>query len=270
MMGLHDSTNRKTDADGSGTRDHCRRGFLADDDVEDWIYRKGQFAAPYGSTGRVSGGGPGCIRLLMCEREGWQPLGFPMSQASFVAVEKAFSLPRATLPLVFRNAGMEYYRVGFGRSEDGEVLQSICKFNLLAHDSQKRLTCCSGCDKTPSNVPGRQLWVRNDAFLQLGQHTGIPARLERLPRHYCDRRIDGNPRRQVVRSVAVIRLIVETSTPTAHHPSPGTPFPFRQVYLANAVSPGQAHRAGARCHEDGPSCPLATRCSGRDEETFEG
>jgi len=124
---LGNRIDRKTDDDGLGIHD-CQRGFLADHDIEDWIRQSGRFAAIRTPSSQGSGKSLSYVRLLLCEREGWQPLNFPMSQASFIEVEKAFGLPRATLPLLSRNAGTESYRLGFGRSEDGErVLQSICR-----------------------------------------------------------------------------------------------------------------------------------------------
>ena len=42
-----------------------------------------------------------------------------MSQRSFAQVEKAFGLPRATLPLICRSTGMEYFKLGFDGQEGG-------------------------------------------------------------------------------------------------------------------------------------------------------
>ena len=112
-------------------RYHYRRDFLTDDKVDDWIHQRHEFAAPcYSSSspdislsGRLS-----CIRLLMCERLSFYPPGFAMSQRSFIQVEESFGLPQATLPLICRNTGMEYYRLVFGGQEgNGRSPPSICK-----------------------------------------------------------------------------------------------------------------------------------------------
>ncbi|KAK4232797.1 hypothetical protein C8A03DRAFT_19986 [Achaetomium macrosporum] len=96
--------------------------LLTDDKVDDWIHQRHEFAAPrYSSSspdislsGRLS-----CIRLLMCERlsESFYPPEFAMSRRSFIQVEKLFGLPQATLPLICRNTGMEYYRLEFDAQE---------------------------------------------------------------------------------------------------------------------------------------------------------
>jgi len=109
---------------------HYRRGLLTDDEVDDWIHRRRDFAPPrYSSisdkplTGRLC-----CVRILMCERLGWWPPTFAMSQKSFRSVEKEFALSRATLPLMCRHAGLEYHRLVFDhRSDKKGVLPSVCK-----------------------------------------------------------------------------------------------------------------------------------------------
>lgn len=124
----------------------CRRGFLTDEEVDDWIQQNRQFAAPrYSSTpckslsGRLS-----CIRLLMCERldepDGqWYPPGFAMSQENFVRVEKSFGLSPATLPLITRSTGMEYYKLKFGNQNDGHhFLPSVCESRHVEHSLADR------------------------------------------------------------------------------------------------------------------------------------
>ena len=67
----------------------------------------------------------------MCERLGFNPLTFAMSQRSFIQVEESFGLTQATLPLIFRNTGMEYYKLEFGGQERGrQSPPSICKPDL--------------------------------------------------------------------------------------------------------------------------------------------
>jgi hypothetical protein len=115
----------RPDVDQSADPSHIRHGFLDDSDVEDWIHQEGRFTA---SSPTIPGSSPSGIRLLLCERVGWQPLGFPMSRASFEAAEAAFGLPRATLPLLSRNSGVEYYKLGIGPSGNGhQELHSVCK-----------------------------------------------------------------------------------------------------------------------------------------------
>ncbi len=52
-----------------------------------------------------------------------------MSQRSFAQVEKAFGLPRATLPLICRSTGMEYFKLGYGGREGSRqsVPSTVCK-----------------------------------------------------------------------------------------------------------------------------------------------
>jgi hypothetical protein len=67
----------------------------------------------------------------MCERPGFYPLAFAMSRKSFIQVEESFGLPQATLPLICRNTGMEYYKLEFGGQGRGrQSPPSICKPDL--------------------------------------------------------------------------------------------------------------------------------------------
>ena len=110
------------------TSENYRRGYLTDSDVDDWLHQRGSFAAPERYSSNTKGSWTNCLRLLMCERVDWHPPSFAMSQRSFLAVEKAFGLPRATLPIISRDSGMEFYKLGFGHSEDGrQVLHTVCK-----------------------------------------------------------------------------------------------------------------------------------------------
>ncbi|KFY40244.1 hypothetical protein V494_03599 [Pseudogymnoascus sp. VKM F-4513 (FW-928)] len=84
------------------THDCYRQGFLADAEVNEWLYQRGRFTQPnHAHLGKSNG----AIRLLICERLGWRPLGFAMSDKSFLALEKAFGLPTGTLPLLGQNRG---------------------------------------------------------------------------------------------------------------------------------------------------------------------
>jgi hypothetical protein len=68
----------------------------------------------------------------MCERLGFHPPKFAMSQDSFLRLEESFGLPRAALPLICRDTGMEYYRLGFGGQEnDRQSLPFVCKSRYL-------------------------------------------------------------------------------------------------------------------------------------------
>ncbi|KAK0622596.1 hypothetical protein B0T14DRAFT_150500 [Immersiella caudata] len=100
---------------------HYRRGFLTDDEVEDWISQKRDFSPPRFPSSKSRNPLPGklsCIRILMCERLGWQPPRFAMSQRSYLLLEKEFALSRATLPILCRSSGLEYHRLSFPSSND--------------------------------------------------------------------------------------------------------------------------------------------------------
>jgi hypothetical protein len=79
-----------------------REGDLRDGQVNDWLEHKGDFGLHHDGKGGVLNGG---IRLLICERLNFTPLGFRMSQSSFLAVERAFGLPDDTLAVLSSNAG---------------------------------------------------------------------------------------------------------------------------------------------------------------------
>ncbi|OBT65658.1 hypothetical protein VE03_05529 [Pseudogymnoascus sp. 23342-1-I1] len=84
------------------THDCYQQGFLTDPEVDEWLYQRGKFTQPnHAQLGKSNG----AIRLLICERLGWRPLGFAMNKRSFLAVEKAFGLPTGTLPLLDQNRG---------------------------------------------------------------------------------------------------------------------------------------------------------------------
>jgi hypothetical protein len=113
-----------------------RTGRLTDDEVDDWIHQRRQFAAPCysSSSDRSLSGRLRCIRLLMCERSimgnsNFYPPTFAMSQRSFIQVERSFGLPQATLPLISRSTGMEYCRLEF-TGQERQPSPSICKFIL--------------------------------------------------------------------------------------------------------------------------------------------
>ena len=75
----------------------------------------------------------GGIRLLICERPGWQPLGFAMSQSSFLAVERAFQLPIRTLLTLNSNSGEHSCQLKFS-PDDSEVAESVGKSEYIHWD----------------------------------------------------------------------------------------------------------------------------------------
>jgi hypothetical protein len=115
---------------------HYRRGFLIDNEVDDWIHQRGNFAAPTYSAISKNHSGELCyIRLLMCERIGWWPPTFTMSQNSFTGMEREFALSRATLPLLCRDSGLEYSRLLFNdQAGKQKTMPSVCELNNSAHE----------------------------------------------------------------------------------------------------------------------------------------
>ncbi|KAK2028983.1 hypothetical protein LX32DRAFT_682801 [Colletotrichum zoysiae] len=107
-------------AAGSAASD-CRTGFLDDDEVEPWLHQQGRFS-PRARPGQA---GPTMrIRLLMCERVTWLPVGFAMSRSSFLAMETAFRLSAETLPILVANLGKQYSNLRF-RADNDSRLESI-------------------------------------------------------------------------------------------------------------------------------------------------
>ncbi|KAI5457568.1 hypothetical protein BGZ63DRAFT_494864 [Mariannaea sp. PMI_226] len=103
------------DIEGNTLSPHCRSGYLQDAEVDDWSSQKGQFASRT----------PASIRVLMCERVGWVPLGFAMSKRSFLSVEGAFGLPPEALPILNLNRGQEYYNATFNSGDNSQSMSSI-------------------------------------------------------------------------------------------------------------------------------------------------
>ncbi|KAK2009781.1 hypothetical protein LZ32DRAFT_608182 [Colletotrichum eremochloae] len=100
---------------------NCRTGFLDDDEVEQWLHQQGRFS-PLVKPGQAK---PTMrIRLLMCERLGWLPVGFAMSRSSFLAVETTFRLPTETLPNLVTNNGKQYSNLRF-RTDHDNRLESV-------------------------------------------------------------------------------------------------------------------------------------------------
>jgi hypothetical protein len=96
--------------------DNYREGDLRDDQVNDWLRNKGQFEySDKAHLGSLNGG----IRLLICERLGYKPLGFAMSQSSFLAIEEAFRLPSETLAVLNSNAGEHSAEFNFPLNQAG-------------------------------------------------------------------------------------------------------------------------------------------------------
>ena len=84
------------------TPDTYQEDELDDDDVGDWLHQRGRFAPP---SDPLLGKEEGSIRLLICERLGFHPLGFGLSKTSLLAVEDKLGLPTDMLPLFKFNGG---------------------------------------------------------------------------------------------------------------------------------------------------------------------
>ena len=105
------------------TRDNYRRGYLEDYEVEDWLSQKGPFAPPHAQS---FGDASATIRILICERLGWKPLGFAMSKDSFLAVEKAFSLPAESLPTLANDEGVHTFHLEV--TKDSNSVESMRQY----------------------------------------------------------------------------------------------------------------------------------------------
>ena len=90
-------------------------------DVDDWLHQRGRFFRPAGSPLEKE---EGSIRLLICERAGFQPLHFGLSKASLLAIEDKYSLPIEMLPFFkFNGGGHSYYfRPSASRDQKPEQL----------------------------------------------------------------------------------------------------------------------------------------------------
>lgn len=88
------------------TSDTYQEEELGDEDVDDWLHQRGRFAPP---SNALLGKEEGSIRLLVCERIGFHPLGFGLSKASLLAIEDKFGLPIEMLPLFKFNGGSHSY-----------------------------------------------------------------------------------------------------------------------------------------------------------------
>jgi len=111
--------------------DNYRHGYLQDSEVDDWLCQRGRFEQPIQSQ---LGKEHGSIRLLICERLGWRPLGFAMSKRSFLAVEKAFQLPIGTIPTLNENGGRQSCQFKFPvpGSQVAESVGNIYRDTILS------------------------------------------------------------------------------------------------------------------------------------------
>ncbi|ERF74519.1 hypothetical protein EPUS_03957 [Endocarpon pusillum Z07020] len=80
--------------------------LLNDSELDAWLMQRGPFEHPGapGNGEKPSGG----FRLLLCERPWQSPPALQMSYASFERVEEVFDLSPATLPSLFKYAGVHY------------------------------------------------------------------------------------------------------------------------------------------------------------------
>ncbi|KAI1818450.1 hypothetical protein GGS20DRAFT_581558 [Poronia punctata] len=95
------------------TRYDLRQGNIEDDELEAWLDQCGKFRA----TPKLS------IRLLLCDRVGYIPMGFAMSNSSFDKIKQAFSLGDQVLPMFISNMGQEMCSLNF--SPEGDVPETL-------------------------------------------------------------------------------------------------------------------------------------------------
>ncbi|KAK0637135.1 hypothetical protein B0T17DRAFT_99160 [Bombardia bombarda] len=108
-------------ADTSVDSTNYRQGYLQDGEVDDWLHQKGRFVAPTRTHREAQAARS--IRLLMCERVGWKPVAFAMSEPSFLLIETEFGLPPETLPIICDIKGRESCRLKF--DSNNKNLESI-------------------------------------------------------------------------------------------------------------------------------------------------
>ncbi|KAK3376343.1 hypothetical protein B0T24DRAFT_525754 [Lasiosphaeria ovina] len=103
------------------------QGELQDAEVNDWLVQTGSFAK---HNSKEIGSPKAATRLVICERYGWKPLGFEMSQNSFLAIESSFRLPPQTLSMLNSNSGQYHYtreRDGLGSAHAVKSMTIIVK-----------------------------------------------------------------------------------------------------------------------------------------------
>jgi hypothetical protein len=90
--------------DHSTSADNPRHALLHDSKIEEWLAQKGTYSMPTPSNpdSKLEGG----IRLVISEREYYQPPSFSMSKQSYLKIEEEFRLPEATLHALTNKSGI--------------------------------------------------------------------------------------------------------------------------------------------------------------------
>lgn len=105
-------TNAKTEPD-SATKGRIE----STNDLQAWIWPRE--TSKYANSRRDS---TSSLRLLVCEREYYNPVGFSMTKGNFVEIATVFRLPKNTLQVLCNNGGLygkNFVRLG-GSSEEGK------------------------------------------------------------------------------------------------------------------------------------------------------
>jgi hypothetical protein len=99
-----------------------RVGFLKDWEILEWLYQRGTFASlePPNPEAILEGS----IRLLICERQSYNPLSFSVSRDSYLNVEREFGLHPSTLPSFRIDGGIYSYHKTYD-SDNQDVASKI-------------------------------------------------------------------------------------------------------------------------------------------------
>ncbi|KAI0505610.1 hypothetical protein F5B22DRAFT_627119 [Xylaria bambusicola] len=87
----------------------CWYGVLNGDEILDWVTQRGKYAPPKPqapNTTSIAG-----IRLLILERDYYQPPSFRIKQETYQAIEKHFSLPKDGLLALAHESGMSSHAI---------------------------------------------------------------------------------------------------------------------------------------------------------------
>jgi hypothetical protein len=116
--------------EGGVTGINHRTGFMTDGEVQAWLHLRGRFAS---EESKQLAAAPTSLRLVLCERYGWKPLGFYMSRESYLAIEEAFDLPAEVLPVLNTDGGCEHFnlRSWSASGGHGQQPQSVGKRTLF-------------------------------------------------------------------------------------------------------------------------------------------
>ncbi|KIN06847.1 hypothetical protein OIDMADRAFT_139651 [Oidiodendron maius Zn] len=140
----------KFSSDCSVIADNPRHGRLNDSKIEEWLRHDGLYAmpVPIDPDSNFEGG----IRLVICEREWYQPPSFSMSMQSYLRIEEEFSLPQATLHALTNKCGIFSRYVEYDEKRPGKlkrigiVVKAAQKYQVgnyglsLSHDFETHVT----------------------------------------------------------------------------------------------------------------------------------